>query len=309
MENEQEQIEQKETEQSSQEHFGQAMDEILSDKGETDTEVKESADSNIQSSEDDSTQSAEADESSQSDEQQTQTDTTDIDPEVMEIFNDYGLSQATIESIVKESPDLLTSIKEEIENEKQESKPVKKEVSQSAPKSNFKEIKVKLDPDIVGADVKSAIDSIVARINEQGKSLESETQRLQQERENSFQSKIDGVFDRFSKQLPDIGNSSNMTEKQYKTRIELFRHAGITSEVRGISIEKAIEIEVNKYKNQDGERVASQRLLDKLKGQKKHFTNTPTRRHSDFSSRKFESEEDRKIAVMTDAYKEANIED
>jgi hypothetical protein len=301
--------EQEQVEQTPEEHFSEKMEEIFSGEAEGEPKIKESADSNIQSSEDDSTQSAEADESPQSDEQQTQPDTTDIDPEVMEIFNDYGLSPATIDAIVKESPDLLTSIKEEIENEKQESKPVKKEVSQSTPKNNFKEIKVKLDPDIVGADVKVAIDSIVARINEQGKSLESETQRLQQERESSFQSKIDGVFDRFSKQLPDIGNSSNMTERQYKTRIELFRHAGITSEVRGISLEKAIEIEVNKYKNQDGERVAAQKLIDKLKGQKKHFTNTPTRRHSDLSSRKFESEEERKLAVMTEAYKEAGIED
>ena len=207
----------------------------------------------------------------------------------------------------QESPDLLSSIKEEIENEKKPKQ--KQETEKSVPKSTYKEIKVDLDPDLVGADVKKAIDNIVSRINEQGKSLESETLKLQNERESAFQQKIDGHFDRYSKQVPDLGNSSSLTQRQYKERIKLFRHAMVTSEIDGVPIERAIEIEVNKFKNQGGEKVAQQRLIDKLNGQKKHFTNPPTRRHSDLSTRKFSSEEERKEAVMTEAYKAAGIED
>jgi hypothetical protein len=296
----------KEIDQTSQEHFGEQMGEIFSKKDESFVESngQPMADQDNNVDEIDNNQ-----ESAEADETETQNENTDevtLDPEVAEIFSDYGLSQETIDSIVKESPELLSSIKEEIENEKQQSKPVVEK--QNAPKSTFKEIKVNLDPDLVGADVKSAIDSIVSRINEQGKSLESETQRLQQERESSFQQKIDGHFDRFSKQIPQLGNSSNMSEGQYKTRLELFRHAMVTSEIRGIPIEKAIETEINKFKNQDGEKVAAQRLVDKLNGQKKHFTNPPTRRHSDISTRKFETENERKEAIMDEAYKKAGIE-
>jgi hypothetical protein len=286
------------TEQTPEQHFGEKMDEIFSDKGESQVEDKNIDNEVVQED------SAEAD-STQDDAQSQTIEESAIDPEVLEIFNDYGLSQETIDKIAKESPDLLTSIKEEIENER---KPIQKE-EKSVPKSTYKEIKVDLDPDLVGADVKKAIDNIVSRINEQGKSLESETQRLQQERESAFQQKIDGHFDRYTKQVPLIGNSSTLTESQYKQRIKLFRHAMVTSEIDGVPIEKAIEIEVNKFKNQDGEKVAQQRLIDKLNGQRKHFTNPPTRRHSDLSSRKFSSEEERKEAVMTEAYKAAGIED
>jgi hypothetical protein len=296
------------TEQDPQEHFAQKMEEIFSAKDESLSESNGQAD---QYKTDDtivSDESAEADSTVQDDVQTEDANDGTIDPEVLEIFNDYGLSQETIDKIAQESPDLLTSIKEEIENEK---KPIQKQETEkrSVSKNTFKEIKVNLDPDIVGADVKSAIDNIVSRINEQGKSLESETQKLQQERESAFQQKIDGHFDRYAKQVPNIGNSLTLTESQYKERIKLFRHAMVTSEIDGIPIERAIEVEVNKFKNQDGEKVAQQKLIDKLNGQKKHFTNPPTRRHSDLASRKFASEEERKEAVMSDAYKQAGIED
>jgi hypothetical protein len=293
-------------EQTPEQHFGEKMDEIFSEKDESVSELNGKASQDTTGNDVVEDNSAEADSTQQDDAQSQTIEENGIDPDVLEIFNDYGLSQETIDKIAKESPDLLSSIKEEIENEK---KPKQEKKEQSVQKSTYKEIKVDLDPDLVGADVKKAIDNIVSRINEQGKSLESETERLKQERESAFQQKIDGNFDRYSKQVPALGNSSTMTENQYKTRIELFRHAGITAEIRGISIEKAIEIEVNKFKNQDGEKVAQQRIIDKLNGQRKHFTNPPTRRHSDLSSRKFSSEEERKEAVMTEAYKAAGIED
>ena len=293
-------------EQTPQEHFSEKMDEIFSEKDESVSELNGKPSQNIDNEvvEDNS---AEADNTVQDDVQSQTVDDNAVDPEVMEIFNDYGLSQETIDKIAKESPDLLSSIKEEIENEKKPKQ--KQETEKSVPKSTYKEIKVDLDPDLVGADVKKAIDNIVSRINEQGKSLESETLKLQNERESAFQQKIDGHFDRYSKQVPDLGNSSSLTQRQYKERIKLFRHAMVTSEIDGVPIERAIEIEVNKFKNQGGEKVAQQRLIDKLNGQKKHFTNPPTRRHSDLSTRKFSSEEERKEAVMTEAYKAAGIED
>jgi hypothetical protein len=106
-----------------------------------------------------------------------------------------------------------------------------------------------------------------------------------------------------------LGNSSKLTENQYNQRLRVFRHALVTSEIDNVPIEKAIEIEVNKIKNQDSEKVAGQKILDKLEHQKKHFVNKPTRRHSDLSSMKFGSEQERKEAIMAEAYKAANIEE
>lgn len=308
-------------EQTPQEHFGDQMDKILSEKGEAKSDNNKSEDLDT-SQEDDMLSDNESGKTSdddedllQSDDEQEQLDQTDdddyeIDKDVLEIFSEYGLTEETVKQMAKESPELLKSIKDELEQEESKSKPKPKQKQPPASqKSKFEEITVDLDPDLVGADVKSAIDSIVAKINQQGKDLQYEQDQLQKERQSSFQTKIDGYFDRFSKQVPDLGNSSTINERQYKTRLEIFRHAIVTSEIRDIPIEKAIQIEVNKHKNQDGEKVAAKKLIDKLEGQKKHFTNPPTRRHSDLSTRKFASEEERKEAVMAEGYRQAGIEE
>lgn len=315
MENEENKVEEKTVD--PQEHFGQQMDEILSEKSDDSSEIKDNKQKGevkdeSNDSQDESLESSE-EEINQDNQEKDETDSTDNDQEAIEILKDFGLGEDTIKQIVKESPELLESIKEEIKNptpDNNSDEITKLRENKVTPKSNFKEIKVNLDPDLVGADVKSAIDSIVAQINQQGKTLESETQKLQVERDNAFQSRIDSHFDKFSKQVPDLGYSSTLTENQYKSRIKLFRHAMVTSEIDNVPIEKAIEIEVNKHRNQDSEQVASQKLIDKLNRQKKHFTNPPTRRNSsDLKDRKFATEEERKMAVMTEGYKQAGIEE
>ncbi len=278
-------------EQTPEEHFSEKMGEILS-----------KSDSEEITEQDDKEDSFSEGTSDEEDSKET---------DYSQLTSSTGLSKEILAQIEKEAPDLIESIKAELNNTKKEQKeqqePDEKDVVKSKEKL-FEELKVDIDPDMAGIDVKNAIDSTIAKVNELGKRLEQETLKLQQERENIYQHKIDSEFDKYAKDVPDIGKSNSITEKQYKTRIELFRHAGITAAMRNIPIEKAIEVEINKYKNQDGEKVAQQKLLDKLAKQKKHFTQPPTRRHSDLASRKFDSEEERKEAIMAEAYKKAGIE-
>jgi hypothetical protein len=290
------------TELTPQEQFGEKMDEILSpksddkkDKNNNKQVQDESTDENIDSQDDEIVESNENQE------------TTEIDSEVLEVLNDYGLKQETIDKILEESPQLIAAIKEELNLEKKNDKPVDKKPANTDTKNQYKELKLDVDPDLIDEKLKTSLDEIVKRINEQGKVLESESQKLKQERENAYQNRIDSHFDRLEKTLPIVGNSSKLTENQYQQRIRIFRHALVTSEIDNIPVEKAIEIEINKIKNQDSEKVAGQKILDKLENQKKHFIHKPTRRHSEISSMKFDSDQERKEAIMAEAYKAANI--
>ncbi|MDD4984077.1 MAG: hypothetical protein PHH82_04555, partial [Candidatus ainarchaeum sp.] len=194
---------------SSQEQFSNKMDEILSTEQETEKENDTKKDESNIDNEDEEIQDTDAD---------IDADEEKIDDEVLEILNEYGLKQETIDKILEESPELIAAIKEELDLEKKNDKPVKKDDKKTEQKDEFKELKIEIDPDLVDEKLKSGLDEIVRRINEQGKAIATESQKLKQEREEAFQNRIDSEFDRFEKVLPTLGNSSKLTENGYKQR-------------------------------------------------------------------------------------------
>lgn len=169
------------------------------------------------------------------------------------------------------------------------------------------EIKFDLDPDLVDPSVKAAIDSMAEKLNTQQKSIDEQTQKLQAEREKIFENRIDSCFDRFSNDLPNIGNSSKLNKQNGSYRRELFEHAEVMVRRNGMSYEDAIKKTVTMFKNMDGEKKTEKRLITKLQSQKKTFTNPPTRKKSSPGKRKFKNETEMINHEMTKAYKEANI--
>lgn len=239
-----------------------------------------------------------------------------IDPDVLECCRDYGWDNNKIVQMAQMSPELLDDVRELLIEEsketeapaKQEKPPQKKEELESKV-DEIDGLIAKLDPDVHGQEVVNVLKSIAERQVQGSKILTEEQQKLQSERNEAFNVRVDDCFDRFSKSIPDLGKAEKLNKRQYMLRAELFEHAGVTARMRKVPLEKAIEIEVNKYKNQGGEKTAGQKLLNKLDKQKKRFTNPPTRRHSDVKSRKFATEEEKKETIMTEAYKEAGIEE
>jgi hypothetical protein len=166
------------------------------------------------------------------------------------------------------------------------------------------DLKFELDPDIVGLDVKNAIDKITATLNAQKKDIQERQNSLRQEQSQAFNMKIDSHFDNIAKELPELGTSANLTQKQMALRTELFAHANVTASLRGISMEEAIKLEASKVKGMGGEKVAEQKLLDKLKKQNNQLSNKPTRRASE-PTRTFDDEADRKEHLMREAERKA----
>ncbi len=259
--------------------------------------------------------------------EETQEETLkDIDPEVLGVCRDYGWDDEKIAKIKDVSPELLDDIREVLDEEQKEAPAGEKKVTEEPkvkePEVKFDEFKFDLDPDIVGEEVKGAIDKVVARLNEQQKGLSEEKSRLKSDRDAAFNVRIESCFDGHTKELMveakesgdkapslDLGNSSKLNRQQKGIRHEIYAHAYVTSQIKRVPIEKAIEIEIDRYRNSGGDKAAEQRLLNKLDKQKKRFTHPPTRKNKASSAdRKFTTEEERIRFVMDEAHKKAGIE-
>ncbi len=217
-----------------------------------------------------------------------------------------GWDDGKIALFAKNFPDLLDSLKDVLD-EPEVKEEVKEEPKEEVKPSKLDGLIAKLDPDIHGQEVVDIMKAFAEQQKQDGKTLTEEQARLQKRESEAFNVEVESIFDKF--ELPDLGNSSKkLSRKEYMVRGELFAHARVTADLREIPIKEAIEVEINKHKNQGGEKVAEQKVLDKLEKQRKRTTNPPTRRHSDIADRKFANEEDKKEAIMEDAYQEAGID-
>jgi len=140
-------------------------------------------------------------------------------------------------------------------------------------------------------------------ITDQRKIINADQEATRAEREKAFENRIDSHFDTLADTLPTIGTTAALTEQNAKFRREIFRHAHVTAELHGISIEDAIKDTVQMFSTRDN--TAEKRLITKLNKQPK--TNTPTRKKSSDGGRKYKSEMDMKKAVIKDAFVAAKI--
>ncbi len=224
---------------------------------------------------------------------------TDIDEEIVE---------EDIEEVVESEDDITDASEEAKEKEKKvETKVETERKTDDVVSKEREEFKVDLDPELVDPQVKTAIDSMVKIINDQQKTIDKEKEGLQAEREKVFETRVDSCFDSYEKDLPRLGGSSKLTEDNGKYRRRVFAYANVARQLDGISIEDAIKDTVQMFKNKEGEKKIEKRLITKLQGQKKKFTNPPTRKKSSPMERKFKSETEKANFIMDEAYKKAGI--
>lgn len=179
------------------------------------------------------------------------------------------------------------------------------------PISKVEELVKNLDPDIVGSDVKAVMDALIAdrkELSAKVASLEggvqSHQQQLQQEVATAYNTRIESAFDSLAKDIPSLGVGGKLTKEQTELRLDLHEHARLTAARKGMTIEKALELEVQKHKNMGGEKVATQKVLEKIKQQEKQFTNRPTRRTAE-PARQFADDESRAKHEMQEAQQRA----
>jgi hypothetical protein len=300
------------------EAFNTAMDEIESAKeAETSADTTPAGDTKV---EDETLQTDELEDSSEDSTEVEETELSEedtevlngIDPDVLDTCRDYGWDDAKIVQMAQISPELFDDIREILDEKVDEDTKPSKEERQAATekeKIDADELKFNLDADIVGEDVKNAIDKMATMINQQRKGLSEEQQKLQTERDTVFNERIDNIFDGHSKGYPALGNTSKakLSRASQELRADVYAVASALSLRKGIPVERTMSRAINLFKNQGGKKQATKEIIDKLDKQEKRFTNPPTRRKSADTRPKFEDGYEEAEYRMAKAEQEAGL--
>lgn len=240
--------------------------------------------------------------------------TAEVEESVSEDIDDEAeeSAEAEIEEVDDSTEQESEETSEEVEGEAEEvaepeTEQVVEPVEQPVEEVVSEAIDFELDEDLVDPSVKKALDVLKDKLNEQQKAIDDDRSRLKAEQEKVFENRIDSCFDKYNNDLPDIGSTSKLSEKNGLYRRRLFQHAQVTAQMDGISIEEAIKDTVQMYKNKDGEKATEKKIITKLNKQKSKFSNPPTRKNKTIDSRKFANPEQRKRAVMDKAFADAGI--
>lgn len=305
-----EQIEEK----SDLENFSEKMDEIVDTESEDEDQHLETEVSDTSSEEeDDDDVSAEIE---LSEEEQDLVD--ELDEDVIQCCHDYGWDMKKIAQVAKITPELFDDIRDELDELDLEDFEDDEEVdrvdksqrkSQKEKEDDIDDIKFDIDPNMTDPKVIEILKKQNQSINSLRNDLTLREQQLEQEKAAAFNARIDRVFDSFSKEIPALGKGSKLDRKQARVRETIFTYASAIAQRRRIPLEVALEREIQRFKNTGSKKEAGRELLSKVNKSNKRVINKPTRKQTNLSTRKFSSPEEEKIAIMTEAYKEAGIED
>ena len=126
---------------------------------------------------------------------------------------------------------------------------------------------------------------------------------------DAFNSKIDMIFDGYTREYGNLGNSSNLSKTQQQERADVYAVASALALRRNVPVEKMISKAITLFKNQGGEKAAEQKVINKLNKQEKRLTNKPTRRASQQSGeRKFSSDYEEAEYLMAEAEQKAGLQ-
>jgi hypothetical protein len=142
----------------------------------------------------------------------------------------------------------------------------------------FKPIKFDFDEDEIeemGSKAVGIIGELTKTVNELGKKVENQSQtvgNVEKQREVEQIRQIDAVFDELSKDVPELGQTASLSEKEKQNRIFAFRAASAASEVFGeTDMKKVLAIGANALKGQQTEARVKEKLISDLDKRKKQF--------------------------------------
>lgn len=154
--------------------------------------------------------------------------------------------------------------------------------------------KLKLDtalldnPDLVGIakPIQDMVNSLVDKVVEMETKVSSHDQhmsRFEQERVQETSRRIDAFFDQFSKDVPVLGNSSQLNQEAIDARMLAHKVAmGVQMASEGqLSDEEALKIGIQTVKGQTTERQVKERLVRDLQKNRKRFTGRGRGRRQD----------------------------
>ena len=113
------------------------------------------------------------------------------------------------------------------------------------------------------------VNKLGGQVNEQNNSLNS----VQQQTENERIRQIDSYFDKLSDEIPDLGKTGSLTERQKQSRVFAFKTARNAMESFGIrDDEEALAMGAKALKGQKSDAQVKRRLIEDLDKNKKRFT-------------------------------------
>ncbi len=253
---------------------------------EDDEEKQQDLEDSDSEKESDGEKKVEADDS----QKDTEYETVPIPQDQVDIARQLGYPDKEIIELAQKSPDRLRRMVEMYSKPAESQRETKKvEEVKEEKRERLEHIVLDdlgdLDSDSAKVVEKllKATNTIVDRANEQTDELErlgEQTSAITKKDQVSATAKIDTFFDGVSEHLPELGTNGSLTKDQAKTRTEVYGHAMILKETRGISQDKALEEAVylyglGKVDLDDLEKKAEDKVKEKLNKQKKKMSPRP----------------------------------
>lgn len=236
-----------------------------------------------------------------------------IDPDVADVCRASGWDNKRIVDEAKTNPGTLGGLRELLDEEqsKKTEQPVQSEKKEERPEvDEIDGLLAKLDPDIQGPEIVGILKAIVSRQKEGHKVLTEGRKRLDAERQMAFTAKIDNILDGHAKSgYRELGNSTvRLGYKEKELRKDVVAVANALAFRANMPVERTIGRAVGLFKNQGGEKAATQKLINKLNKQDERAINRPTRRISQQKGeRKFADNYEEAEYEMTKAEQEAGL--
>ncbi len=152
----------------------------------------------------------------------------------------------------------------------------------------------------VAAPVQEAFNKLLSRV-EQLETGHGKTQEAMADVEKSRQAdmfkQVDVFFDKQAEQLPELGNSENMNQKEVDTRIYVWNIANdlMTGSKGKIGLQEALKIGVNALRGQVSETKLKARVVSDLNKRKRKFSPRPKGRRR---GEKAKGEKERGLAAI-----------
>jgi hypothetical protein len=208
--------------------------------------------------------------------------TADADNEIpdewVEAGRKAGMSDATIQNLAAESPDVFKRLLGQRVETVQQRRPVA-----PAPEEDpiMKALNEKLDPDEHGQELADKFNVLAEALKEERQRRITYERAMASQNQNAEIDRFDAMLDKVSSDVPAVGTTEKAVRgtREYRTRQDIYTKTEVLR--RGnpaLSYDDAIKNALNWYLGEHGIPAAKKDLLTKIKAQSNKLTYRPTHR-------------------------------
>lgn len=214
------------------------------------------------------------------DEQYSEDEFEEIPDRLVRAGRSANLSDDAIVELAEKRPEALEAIARIFESQARAPKnePPRTDPEEGKDVAKFQPIKLDFDDDDIeemGPKAMKIIQDLTKTVNALGEQVNIHGQNIGAVKQQSEQEQvrmIDRHFDSLSKEIPELGNSGNLTEEQKQNRIFAFHVARAATHSYGVnSIEQALAMGAKALTAQKSKSRAKQEIRDDLEKNKRRF--------------------------------------